>query len=57
MLPEFHRDLLADTIRTDAYRTAIRSVVTRDSVVLDLGTNTDGGTVAATISARRDARR
>ena len=40
MLPEFHRDLLADTIRTDAYRTAIRSVVTRDSVVLDLGTGT-----------------
>ena len=40
MLPEFHRDLLADTIRTNAYRSAIRSVVTRDSVVLDLGTGT-----------------
>ena len=40
MLPEFHRDLLADTLRTDSYRSAIRSVVTRDSVVLDLGTGT-----------------
>jgi protein arginine N-methyltransferase 1 len=40
MLPEFHRGLLADTLRTDAYRSAIRSVVTPDSIVLDLGTGT-----------------
>ena len=40
MLLEFHRELLADTIRTEAYRSAIRSVVSRDSVVLDLGTGT-----------------
>jgi protein arginine N-methyltransferase 1 len=40
MLLEFHRELLADTLRTDAYRSAIRSVVSHDSVVLDLGTGT-----------------
>jgi predicted RNA methylase len=40
MLLEFHRELLADTIRTDAYRSAIRSVVSQASVVLDLGTGT-----------------
>ena len=34
---DFHRVLIADEIRTRAFREAIRSVVTPDSVVLDLG--------------------
>jgi hypothetical protein len=35
---EIHRGLLQDEIRTNAFREAIRRHVTRDSVVLDLGT-------------------
>lgn len=35
---EIHRGLLQDEIRTNAFREAIRRVVTPDSVVLDLGT-------------------
>jgi enediyne biosynthesis protein CalE3 len=35
---EIHRGLLQDEIRTNAFREAIRRCVTRDSVVLDLGT-------------------
>jgi hypothetical protein len=35
---EVHRGLLHDEIRTNAFRDAIRRVVTPDSVVLDLGT-------------------
>jgi SAM-dependent methyltransferase len=35
---EVHRELLLDAIRTNAYREAIRRLVTPESVVLDLGT-------------------
>lgn len=35
---EVHRDLLLDSVRTHAYRDAIRHFVTPDSVVIDLGT-------------------
>lgn len=35
---EVHRGLLQDTVRTNAFRDAIRRYVTPDSVVLDLGT-------------------
>jgi hypothetical protein len=35
---EVHRELLLDEVRTNAYREAIRRVVTADSVVLDIGT-------------------
>jgi type I protein arginine methyltransferase len=35
---EVHRELLLDEVRTNAYRDAIRRVVTADSVVLDIGT-------------------
>src|SRR5438270_2945439 len=35
---EIHRGLLQDEIRTNAFREAIRRVVTPDSAVLDLGT-------------------
>jgi len=35
---DFHREMIADEVRTSAYREAIRHFVTPDSVVLDLGT-------------------
>jgi hypothetical protein len=38
LMLEVHRELLLDEVRTNAYREAIRRVVTADSVVLDIGT-------------------
>jgi protein arginine N-methyltransferase 1 len=37
---DFHRELLADSIRTNAYRDAIRRFVTPESVVVDVGSGT-----------------
>lgn len=37
---EFHRQLLNDEVRTNAFRRAIQETVTPDDVVLDLGTGT-----------------
>jgi len=51
---EVHRGLLQDTIRTNAFREAIRRYVTRDSVVLDLGT---GSGILALFAADAGARR
>jgi PRMT5 arginine-N-methyltransferase/ribosomal protein L11 methyltransferase PrmA len=51
---EVHRGLLQDEGRTNAFREAIRRVVTPDSVVLDLGT---GSGILALFAAEAGARR
>jgi protein arginine N-methyltransferase 1 len=51
---EVHRGLLQDESRTNAFREAIRRVVTPDSVVLDLGT---GSGILALFAAEAGARR
>ncbi|HEX3578214.1 MAG TPA: 50S ribosomal protein L11 methyltransferase [Thermoanaerobaculia bacterium] len=51
---EVHRGLLQDTVRTNAFRDAIRRFVTPDSVVLDLGT---GSGILALFAAEAGARR
>src|SRR5256885_10154827 len=37
LMLDFHRELIADEIRTRAFRDAIHSIVTPESIVLDLG--------------------
>jgi protein arginine N-methyltransferase 1 len=51
---EVHRGLLQDETRTNAFREAIRRVVTPESVVLDLGT---GSGILALFAAEAGARR
>jgi protein arginine N-methyltransferase 1 len=51
---EVHRGLLQDATRTNAFREAIRRVVTPESVVLDLGT---GSGILALFAAEAGARR
>jgi protein arginine N-methyltransferase 1 len=51
---EVHRGLLQDETRTNAFREAIRGVVTPESVVLDLGT---GSGILALFAAEAGARR
>jgi SAM-dependent methyltransferase len=50
---DYHRMLLDDPVRMDAYDRAIRALVHRGDVVLDLGTGTG---VLAMLAARRGAR-
>jgi protein arginine N-methyltransferase 1 len=51
---EVHRQLLLDEIRVNAYRDALRRVVTADSVVLDIGTGSGIlGFLACEAGARR----
>jgi SAM-dependent methyltransferase len=51
---EVHRGLLQDSVRTNAFREAIRRSVTPDSVVLDLGT---GSGILSFFAAEAGARR
>src|SRR5436305_11412993 len=51
---EFHRGLLQDQVRTNAFREAICRAVTQESVVLDLGT---GSGILALFAAEAGARR
>jgi hypothetical protein len=51
---DLHRDLLADEVRTNAYRQAIRRYVTSESVVLDLGS---GSGILALFACEAGARR
>jgi protein arginine N-methyltransferase 1 len=51
---EVHRELLLDEVRVNAYRDALRRVVTADSVVLDIGTGSGIlGFLACEAGARR----
>src|SRR5258707_577520 len=51
---DLHRELLADEVRTNAYREAIRRFVTPESVVLDLGS---GSGILALFASEAGARR
>ena len=49
-----HRAMALDSVRNDAYTAALSRVITRDSVVLDLGAGTGVlGLIAARLGARR----
>src|SRR3954447_2437227 len=51
---EFHRQLLGDEVRTNAFRRALQACVTPDDVVLDLGTGTG---ILAFVACEAGARR
>lgn len=53
-IPYWHFEMLADTQRNDAYQKAIEKAVTKDSVVLDIGT---GSGLLAMMAARAGAQK